>query len=148
MRKSRAAQAEKTTYGTVVGEREKGRLAGFFQSMPGALRRLAVWWYKMDPFLRKKTQGKVGMSSVGDILGATSGMWGFPIATAGYPLFFGVGGISRKPGVADGGGIEVREYLAMSVMLDHDVVDGADAARFLGRLGELLKEEYGLGETD
>jgi pyruvate/2-oxoglutarate dehydrogenase complex dihydrolipoamide acyltransferase (E2) component len=32
----------------------------------------------------------------------------------------------------------------MSVMFDHDAVDGADAARFIARFGELLKESYGL----
>jgi pyruvate/2-oxoglutarate dehydrogenase complex dihydrolipoamide acyltransferase (E2) component len=32
----------------------------------------------------------------------------------------------------------------MSVMFDHDVADGADAARFVSRLGELMKEGFGL----
>lgn len=144
----RAAQTERTTHGTIVGEREEAWLAGFFQGMPGAVRKLAVWWYRRDPFLRKRTQGTVGMTSVGDILGTTSGMWGFPIVSGPYPLFFGVGGISRKPGVVDNDRIEVREYLPMSVIFDHDAVDGADAARFLGRLGELLKEAYSLVEGD
>ena len=54
-------------------------------------------------------------------------------------------GISQKPGLVDDR-IEPREYLTVSVMFDHDAVDGADAARFTGRLAELLTEGYGLEE--
>ena len=68
---------------------------------------------------------------------------GWPLVSGPYPLFYGVGGISKKPGVVDGR-IEPREYLTMSVMFDHDAVDGPDPARFIARLGELLKESYGL----
>jgi len=74
---------------------------------------------------------------VGDVVGEVSGMTGFPIVSGPYPLMFGVGAISRKPGLVEGH-IEPRDYLPMSVMFDHDAVDGADTARFLARLGELL----------
>jgi pyruvate/2-oxoglutarate dehydrogenase complex dihydrolipoamide acyltransferase (E2) component len=57
--------------------------------------------------------------------------------------WFTVGVISRKPGLA-AGRIEARDYLPLSVVFDHDVVDGGDAARFLSRLGELLREGYRL----
>jgi pyruvate/2-oxoglutarate dehydrogenase complex dihydrolipoamide acyltransferase (E2) component len=141
----RASQAAKVTHGVVVGESKETRRAGFLLSMPGPLRRLAIWWYRRDPFLRKRTQGTVGVSSVGNVLGTTSGMWGFPIVSGPYPLELGIGGVSIKPGVV-GDGIEPREYLPISVMFDHDAVDGADAARFLRRLGELLQLGYGLDE--
>ena len=36
----------------------------------------------------------------------------------------------------------------MSVMIDHDVVDGADGAPFPGRLEELLKQGYSLVAGD
>jgi pyruvate/2-oxoglutarate dehydrogenase complex dihydrolipoamide acyltransferase (E2) component len=55
--------------------------------------------------------------------------------------------MSKKPGVVDER-IEAREYLPVGMMFDHDVVDGADAARFLGRLGEPLKKAYGLEKTE
>ena len=70
-------------------------------------------------------------------------MWGCPIVTGMYPLMFGISGITRKPGIV-GEKIEGREYLAISVMLDHDAVDEAEAARFLKRLGELFVEGFGL----
>jgi pyruvate/2-oxoglutarate dehydrogenase complex dihydrolipoamide acyltransferase (E2) component len=144
----RTAQAERMAYGTIVGEKEEARLAGVLQSLPGMVRRLAVWWYRRDPFLRKRTQGTIGMTSVGNVLGATSGMWAFPITLGPFPCYFGIGGVSKKPGSVDQNRVEVRELLPMCAMFDHDVVDGADVARFLGRLGELLKGAYGLDAED
>jgi pyruvate/2-oxoglutarate dehydrogenase complex dihydrolipoamide acyltransferase (E2) component len=44
------------------------------------------------------------------------------------------------------GRIEVREYLNMTVSVDHDIVDGAPAARFVNELRELIESGYGLSE--
>lgn len=142
----RSKQSERMIHGTIVGEKEEARIAGFFQSLPGALIKLAVHWYKRDPFLRKRTQGTIGMTSVGNVLGSTSGMSAFPITAGPFPCYFGVGSISNKPGLDDQNRIAMREVLPMCVTFDHDVIDGADVARFLGRLGELLKGAYGIDE--
>jgi len=136
----RAAQKEKGIHGTLVGDSDDARRFGSIQSTPKLLRRFAIWRFRRDPFLRKRVQGTIGLTSVGGMFGDISG---WPLVSGPYPLFFGVGSISRKPGVT-GGRIEPREYLAVSVMFDHDAVDGADAARFITRLGELLNEGYGL----
>jgi pyruvate/2-oxoglutarate dehydrogenase complex dihydrolipoamide acyltransferase (E2) component len=55
-----------------------------------------------------------------------------------HTLCLTVAGITRKPGVVDGR-IEPREYLALTASVDHDVVDGAPAARFAGRLREIVE---------
>ena len=52
-----------------------------------------------------------------------------------------------KPAVIEGR-IEPREILNLTVMFDHDVVDGAPATRFVKRLVELIESGYGLDETD
>jgi pyruvate/2-oxoglutarate dehydrogenase complex dihydrolipoamide acyltransferase (E2) component len=44
------------------------------------------------------------------------------------------------------GRIEIREYLCMTLCFDHDVVDGAPAARFTARFKELVESGYGLEE--
>ncbi len=44
--------------------------------------------------------------------------------------------IAERPGVVDGR-IEVREYLSVTMSFDHDIVDGAPAARFAQRWKEL-----------
>ena len=50
-----------------------------------------------------------------------------------------------KPAVIEGR-IEPREILNLTVMFDHDVVDGAPATRFVKRLVELIESGYGLDE--
>jgi pyruvate/2-oxoglutarate dehydrogenase complex dihydrolipoamide acyltransferase (E2) component len=55
-----------------------------------------------------------------------------------HTLGLTVGGITRKPGLVDGR-IEPREYLALTVSIDHDIVDGAPAARFARRLREIVE---------
>jgi pyruvate/2-oxoglutarate dehydrogenase complex dihydrolipoamide acyltransferase (E2) component len=55
-----------------------------------------------------------------------------------HTLCLTVGGVTRKPGVVDGR-IEPREYLALTASIDHDIVDGAPAARFARRLRELVE---------
>jgi pyruvate/2-oxoglutarate dehydrogenase complex dihydrolipoamide acyltransferase (E2) component len=54
-----------------------------------------------------------------------------------------LGGVAEKPAVVDGQ-IEVREYLSRTVSFDHDIVDGAPAARFTQRFKELIEAGYGL----
>ena len=55
-----------------------------------------------------------------------------------------LGGISEKPGVV-AHRVEVREYLSVTLSFDHDVIDGAPAARFAQRLRELIESGSGLG---
>jgi len=71
----------------------------------------------------------------------TGGGWGIPITS--HPLDVAVGGISEQPRIVDGR-IAVREVLNLTISVDHDVIDGAPAARFGSRLRELLESAYGL----
>jgi len=54
-----------------------------------------------------------------------------------------LGGISRKPAFVEDR-IEPREILNLTVAFDHDVVDGAPAARVLERLVDLIESGDGL----
>ncbi|MDW7739041.1 MAG: hypothetical protein SCJ97_03140 [Bacillota bacterium] len=40
--------------------------------------------------------------------------------------------------------MEIRDYLHLTVLVDHDVIDGAPAVRALGRLTELVESGFGL----
>jgi hypothetical protein len=68
---------------------------------------------------------------------------GWGISPPGYTSSVLLGSIARKPGVV-GEQIEVREYLCLTVSVDHDIVDGAVAARFSRRLKELIESGGGL----
>jgi pyruvate/2-oxoglutarate dehydrogenase complex dihydrolipoamide acyltransferase (E2) component len=41
--------------------------------------------------------------------------------------------------------VEPRDMLSLSVLFDHDVIDGVPAAAFVRRLTELMEGAYGLG---
>jgi len=57
-----------------------------------------------------------------------------------------VGSTSWKPVIVEGQ-IVPREILNLTVVFDHDVIDGAPAARFTRRLIELIESGKGLDET-
>jgi pyruvate/2-oxoglutarate dehydrogenase complex dihydrolipoamide acyltransferase (E2) component len=94
------------------------------------------------PRLQKQTTGTVGLTAVG-MFGAGAG-WGIPppIPTA---LMLTVGGIDTKHEIVDGQ-IATREYLSLTISVDHDLVDGAPAARFVRRLKDLIESGDGLGD--
>jgi len=135
----RAAQTQKMV-GAVLGNEKMPRIISVFQSMPSILRKIGWWKFRRDPFLKKKTMGTVGMTSLGMF-----GNIGWPINIGFHSLEFAVGSISRKPKVGDGR-TEIREYLNVTIMVDHDVIDGAPAARFTARLAELVQNGFGLSE--
>ena len=62
-----------------------------------------------------------------------------------FTLSVAVGGIAEKPGVHQGE-IVVREYLSLTVSIDHDIVDGAPAARFVQTFRSLIEQAYGFDE--
>jgi hypothetical protein len=132
IRKAKKGNAED---GSVVIGQDYGKFSTkLFLSLPGAIRRLVWKSFLLKPYTAKKNMGSVMLTSVG----MYSSFDGWVIPTSIHPLCFAVGTIVKKPGVVNGN-IAVREYLKMTALIDHDVMDGAPAARFLSRLDELLK---------
>ena len=97
------------------------------------------WFIFKNPHWLKKSFGTVGVTSVG-MFGKGSG-WAIPFGV--HTLDVALGGIAEKPGVVDGR-IEIREYLCLTLCFDHDMIDGAPAARFTQRFKELIESGYGL----
>jgi pyruvate/2-oxoglutarate dehydrogenase complex dihydrolipoamide acyltransferase (E2) component len=91
------------------------------------------------PHLVKKYSGTVMVTSVG-MFGNGIG-WGIPLA--GYTLTVTIGGIGCRPSIYNGQ-LENREYLCLTVSFDHDIIDGAPAARFIQRFKELIESGSGL----
>jgi pyruvate/2-oxoglutarate dehydrogenase complex dihydrolipoamide acyltransferase (E2) component len=83
--------------------------------------------------------GTVAVTAVG-MFGHSSG---WALAPSWHTLGLAVGNIASKL-VVVGGRIEPREILSLTVAFDHDVVDGAPAARFVRRLLALIESGYGL----
>jgi pyruvate dehydrogenase E2 component (dihydrolipoamide acetyltransferase) len=69
-------------------------------------------------------------------IGATSGI---PVIKHPEVAILGVGKIAKKPVVIDNE-IVIRDILTITLCIDHRVIDGGDAGRFLGRLKAYLDD--------
>ncbi len=133
----RAAQVE-----DVAKARVGSKALQWFLFLPTLLFRFL---YGMrGPQVLKKYAGTVGTAAVGMFEDGAG--WAIPL---GHPqtLMMTVGGIGLKPGVVDES-ISIREYLSLTISLDHEIIDGAPTARFTRRLKELIEGGYGLIEQE
>jgi pyruvate/2-oxoglutarate dehydrogenase complex dihydrolipoamide acyltransferase (E2) component len=104
--------------------------------------RVMAWMTERSPQVRKKYRGTIALTTVGMFMKGAG--WGIPLPD--HSLWMTVGGIGEKPGIIDGH-IAIREYLSLTISFDHDIVDGAPATRFTGRLKELIESGYGLDDS-
>jgi len=131
----RAAQAHKAQIAQVWKRMQ------WFARLPTFLRNGFWRVVRKNPHLLKRFVGTVTLTAIG-MFGQGAG-WGIPFRNANHPLTITLGGIGEKAGIVDGH-IAIREYLSMTLSFDHSIVDGAPAARFTGRLKELIESGYGL----
>ena len=131
----RAAQAEK------IQKFKKGIpwYESAFFSMPQFLRVSVLGALGKSPHTMKRVEGTVIVTAVGMFGGGIG--WGIPLTN--YTLGVALGGITEKPGVVEGR-VEIRDYLSMTITVDHDIIDGAPLARFIARLRELIENGFGL----
>jgi pyruvate/2-oxoglutarate dehydrogenase complex dihydrolipoamide acyltransferase (E2) component len=118
-----------------------GRWLGFYVLIPAFIRRLLFRVAQRVPKIVKGFNGTVLVTSVG-MFGNVAG-WGVPLAA--HTLCVTVGGIESKP-VLHNGELQDREHLCLTVTFDHDIVDGAPAARFIQRFVTLVQTGAGLSE--
>jgi len=121
-----------------AGSRE-AKFIRWFVLLPGLIRRLFYGFLFKNPHMLKEYFGTVLLTAMG-MFGSGAG-WGIPVTN--HTLQVTLGGIAEKPGVIDGR-IEVREYMSVTISFDHDLIDGAPAARFIQQLKELIESGYGL----
>ncbi|MDZ7635784.1 MAG: 2-oxo acid dehydrogenase subunit E2 [Bacteroidales bacterium] len=55
-----------------------------------------------------------------------------------HPVSFGIGSVIKKP-VAIDNEIKIREILNMTILIDHDLVDGAPMVRMLKDLTKYIE---------
>jgi pyruvate/2-oxoglutarate dehydrogenase complex dihydrolipoamide acyltransferase (E2) component len=111
--------------------------------VPGVVRRLFLRGLRRFPRSLRRLAGTTVVTAVG-MFGGPGGGWALgivPLHTLGLTL----GGIAERPAVV-AGQIVAREYLELTVSVDHDVVDGAPAARFVRRLRASIEEGACLNE--
>jgi pyruvate/2-oxoglutarate dehydrogenase complex dihydrolipoamide acyltransferase (E2) component len=125
----RAVQAEPGS------SEQSGGLIAFAPRIPRFIRILFFKMLKLNPHWFKQMSGTVVVTSVG--MFGRGGGWGIGFLPT-HNLGITVGGISQKPGVSEGK-ITIREYLNLTLSFDHDIIDGAPAARFARVLIETIE---------
>ena len=118
---------------------QESKFIDWFVRLPGFVRRLFLWSLFKNPRRLKEYYGTVLVTSLG--MFGTGGGWGIPVSN--HTLQLTLGGIGEKPGVINHR-IEVRKVMSVTVSFDHDIVDGAPAARFIQRLKKLIESGHGL----
>lgn len=112
---------------------------GWIEWLPGWLMRLVVRIMHRNPQAIHQLGGITGVTSVGMFsLGIG---WGLPITPNSVMLT--IGGIGERPAIERGQLVQ-RETLCLTITFDHEVVDGAPAARFVANLKKLLFDADGL----
>jgi pyruvate/2-oxoglutarate dehydrogenase complex dihydrolipoamide acyltransferase (E2) component len=133
----RAAQVRNVTTIDVGGAKASQRLPAWLYRPYFAL---AIPIGKRFPLVWKKAWGTVTLSAVGMV--GTGAGWGIPPSSPSI-CWVTVGGIGEKREDVDGQ-VVTREYLNLTVSVDHNMIDAAPAARFTERLKELIQSGYGL----
>ena len=124
-----------------VREEQRTKLTKIFLYMPAFLVRRLIKVFMRNPLLKANRGGTVLVTALGMMGPKNRRAW--PIIFTAMSLTVGVGTRFRAPGLV-GDSIEPRDFLALTLHFDHDIIDGAPAARFIARLAELLESGFEL----
>jgi len=131
------------TEGDIVLQNRPGFLARLYYILPVFIR-MAVWRIILrNPKLAYKKMGNVAITSPG-FAGKINGWF---IHKSIHPVSFGIGSIIKKPVVINDE-ICIREILNMTVLIDHNVIDGAPMVRFLKDFENNIENSFGLSASD
>jgi hypothetical protein len=134
-----ALEAEIRAFQAGHAQSGESRFIDLFVRLPGVARRFFLWALLKSPRMVKVYYGTVLVSALG--MFGRGGGWGIPVPN--HTLQVTLGGISEQPAVVDRA-VTVRKMMSVTISFDHDIVDGAPAARFTQRLKELVERGDGL----
>lgn len=121
-----SAKKQDLSAGNIVINRQSKLSERLYYHLPGSARRL-VWKMMLgNPRFAFRKMGNAVVTSVG-MMGKVNGWF---IHRSVHPVSFGIGSVLKKPVVVDDE-IKIREILNMTVLVDHDLVDGAPMVRLL-----------------
>lgn len=123
----------------VLGKNRYTLLNRLFFNMP-QWARILVWKIMLgNPFIRKDMMGTVMLTNIG-----TAGSFsGWIIPKSMHNLCIGIGSVNKKPWAINGE-TAIRDILHMTILFDHDVIDGAPAARFTAELIRNMESARGI----
>lgn len=127
------------TESDIVLQKKSNRFEAIYYYLPGFIRRSFWRYFTRHPHFAYKKAGNIAFTSIG-MMGKANG-WFIPVSV--HPACFGIGRIAKKA-VAVNDEIKIREILNITVLLDHDVIDGAQMARFISALTDNIEKGKGL----
>ena len=126
----------------VLGKENGATGMKLFVRLPQWLRLILMRLFVLNhPQRVKDMMGTVMITTVG-MAGHTRG-WIMPFSM--HPLCLALGSLNEQAAVYRGE-IQKREILHLTVLIDHDVIDGVPAARFVDDLVKKLQAGFGLTE--
>ena len=134
---------------SMVNKKEGATATDKLLRLPRFLRRFLFNVVFKNPFLRRQFLGTIGVTSIGMFAGG--GGTSIPIAVEN--LSINVGGIEKRPGyqIKDNGEPDIekivpRDYLWITINIDHTTVDGGPTTRFIALFRERVRNGFGLDE--
>jgi pyruvate/2-oxoglutarate dehydrogenase complex dihydrolipoamide acyltransferase (E2) component len=124
--------------------RGSSRNMSFFAIFPRFFRRFVIRKMFTTPKRMKKLVGTVGITSLGMFI---KGQGAYAIPFPGKTCNIAIGSIKDQVALRNGK-IEERKILCTTFLIDHDLVDGAPATRFIARLSTLMGETTYLDDLD
>lgn len=128
------AQNKQLTSNDIVLQKKTKRYERLYYILPDFLRR-SIWKFILQhPTIAFQKMGNVAFTSI-TIAGQVNG-WFIPISI--HPICFGLSSIVKKPVVINNE-IKIREMLNLTVLMNHDVIDGTTMARFISDLSKNIE---------
>ena len=124
----------------VLGIRRNPTMMKIFTWLPQGLRLVFMRRFVFSKPQRLKDMMGTVMVTTAGMAGHTRG-WIMPLSI--HPLSLAFGSLNEQP-VVSGGEIKIRQILHLTVSVDHDVIDGVPAAKFVDDLVSLIEKGSGL----
>jgi pyruvate/2-oxoglutarate dehydrogenase complex dihydrolipoamide acyltransferase (E2) component len=115
--------------------RFSGGLMRAFYALPQFARLLVLHTLLRSPWRKKNLMGTAMVTSTGSI----GRIPGWVIPKSMHDLCFALGSVIKKPWVVDER-IEIRDILHLTVLFNHDTVDGGPATRFIAQLVKRIEK--------
>lgn len=136
-----AAKNKELTEKELMLHKKTARYEHVYFRLPGFLRR-ALWRILLkNPRWAFKRMGNVIITSVG-MMGQINGWF---LHRSIHPISFGIGSVLQKPKAVNKQ-VAIREVLNMTILCDHDLIDGAPMVRLLNDLSKAIENGEGISE--
>jgi pyruvate/2-oxoglutarate dehydrogenase complex dihydrolipoamide acyltransferase (E2) component len=137
------AKNQELSHSDIVINKRSNFSERLYYHMPGFIRRMVWKWMLTSPKFAYKKMGNAVISSVG-MIGKINGWF---IQKSVHPISFGIGSVLKKAVVVENE-IKIRDILNMTILVDHDVIDGAPMVRFLNDFTTSLENGKFLNSTN